>query len=197
MRQITVISMITLDGVIQGPGGPEEDKSNGFEWGGWAAGYDDELSDKILMEELKPASYLLGRRTFEIWEAYWPKHGEYWPAINEGIKYVFSNSRTSSDWQNTFFINSVEEIKQLKKTEGLPIHVWGSGELIQLLLENDLVDELRLKIFPITLGKGKKLFQNGAISAAFNLKESFTNTKGLVILNLERAGKVKTGIAGA
>lgn len=197
MRQITVISMITLDGVIQGPGGPEEDKSNGFEWGGWAAGYDDELSDKILMEELKPASYLLGRRTFEIWEAYWPKHGEYWPAINEGIKYVFSNSRTSSDWQNTFFINSVEEIKQLKKTEGLPIHVWGSGELIQLLLENDLVDVLRLKIFPITLGKGKKLFQNGAISAAFNLKETFTNTKGLVILNLERAGKVKTGIAGA
>lgn len=188
--------MITLDGVIQGPGGPEEDTSNGFEWGGWAAGYDDEISDKVLMAELQPASYLLGRKTFEIWEAYWPNHSEYWPAINEGTKYVFSKSRNSTDWQNTVFINSVEEIKKLKDSEGLPIHVWGSGELIQLLLQNDLVDELRLKIFPITLGKGKKLFQTGAIPAAFSLKESFTNTKGLVILNFERAGEVKTGVAG-
>lgn len=197
MRPLIVISMITLDGVIQGPGGPEEDTSNGFEWGGWAAGYDDEISDKVLMAELQPASYLLGRKTFEIWEAYWPNHGEYWPAINEGTKYVFSKSRNSSDWQNTVFINSAAEIKKLKDSEGLPIHVWGSGELIQLLLQNDLVDELRLKIFPITLGKGKKLFQNGAIPAAFNLKESFTNSKGLVILNFERSGEVKTGIAGA
>lgn len=188
--------MITLDGVIQGPGGPEEDTSNGFEWGGWAAGYDDEISDKVLMEELQPASYLLGRKTFEIWEAYWPNHSEYWPAINEGTKYVFSNSRNSTDWQNTVFINSVEEINKLKDSEGLPIHVWGSGELIQLLLQNDLVDELRLKIFPITLGKGKKLFQTGAIPAAFSLKESLTNSKGLVILNFERAGEVKTGVAG-
>ena len=179
MRKIIVLSMITLDGVMQAPGGPEEDTSGGFEYGGWTAPYGDEVYDKVLKEELKPANYLLGRKTFEIWENYWPQHADYWPGINEGTKYVMSNTRQKSDWKNTIFVQSLEDIQKLKNlpagrhgSTGADIQVWGSSELIQLLLKNDLVDELRLKIHPLILGKGKKLFDNGAIPAAFTLTES-------------------------
>lgn len=197
MRKIIVLSMITLDGVMQAPGGPEEDKSGVFEYGGWTAPYGDEQGNKLVREELnQPADYLLGRKTFDIWEGYWPKHADIWPRINEGTKYVISNTRKKSDWKNTAFIENLADIKTLKSSPGPDIQVWGSSKLVQLLFENDLVDELRLKIYPITLGKGKKLF-NGPIPAAFTLRNSLATPSGVVIANYKRGGEVKTGNAGA
>ena len=193
MRKITVLSMITLDGVLQGPGGPKEDASGGFKYGGWTAPYfGDEASGKVMKKQMEPADYLLGRKTFDIWEAYWPEHGDFWPGINDGTKYVLSKTRKKSDWKNSVFLKSLAELKKLKNSKGPGIQVWGSGELIQLLLKNDLVDELQLKIFPLTLGKGKKLFDGGAIPAAFTLVESVVTPRGVIIANYKRAGKVET-----
>lgn len=189
--------MITLDGVMQAPGGPEEDTSNGFKYGGWVAPYGDEVYNNVVQKELQPADYLLGRKTFEIWEGYWPQHGDFWPGINEGTKYVFSKTREKSDWQNSVFLNSVADLEKLKNSNGADIQVWGSSELIQLLLKNDLVDELRLKIHPLTLGKGKKLFDDGPIPAAFTLTESTITPGGVIIATYKRAGEVKTGTVGA
>ncbi len=198
MRKIIVLSFITLDGVMQAPGGPEEDTSGGFKYGGWVAPYDDEVYDKVVQEELKPADYLLGRKTFEIWADYWPEHGDSWPGINEGSKYVISKSMKKSDpivtgWQNSVVIKSVADIKKLKNSNGFDIQVWGSSKLVQLLLKNDLVDELKLKIHPLTLGKGKKLFDNGTIPAAFTLTESIVTPSGVIIVitsELERLRQV-------
>jgi dihydrofolate reductase len=202
MRKIIVLSMITLDGVMQAPGGPKEDTSGGFKYGGWTEPYGDEAYGKAVQEELKPADYLLGKKTFEIWAGYWPEHGDFWPGINEGTKYVFSKSMKKSDplvsgWKNSIVIKNVADIKKLKNSKGSDFQVWGSSELIQLLLKNDLVDELRLKIHPLTLGKGKKLFNNGTIPAAFTLTESSVTTTGVIIASYKRAGKVKTGAVGA
>jgi dihydrofolate reductase len=195
--------MITLDGVMQAPGGPKEDPSGGFKYGGWVAPYDDEVYGKVAQEELKPADYLLGRKTFEMWAGYWPDHGEFWPGINEGTKYVFSKNMKRSDpivsgWKNSVVLKNLAEIKKLKNSKGSDIQVWGSSKLVQLLLANDLVDELRLKIHPLTLGKGKKLFDNdkGTIPAAFTLIESLATPSGVIIANYKRAGKVKTGTIG-
>ena len=195
--------MITLDGVMQAPGGPEEDTSGVFKYGGWTAPYGDEVGGEVVQKELnQPADYLLGRKTFEIWAGYWPEHGDFWPGINDGMKYVFSKNIKKSDpmvtgWKNSVVLRSVADIKKLKKSKGSDIQVWGSGELVQLLLKNDLVDELRLKIHPLTLGKGKKLFDNEAIPAAFTLTESIITTTGVIIAHYTRAGKVKTGTVGA
>jgi Dihydrofolate reductase len=202
MRKIIVLTMITLDGVMQAPGGPKEDPSGGFKYGGWVAPYSDEVYDKVVQNELKPADYLLGRKTFEIWADYWPEHGDLWPGINEGTKYVFSKSMKKSDpivtgWKNSVIIKNLADIKKLKNSKGADIQVWGSGELVQLLLKNDLVDEHRLKIHPLTLGRGKKLFDNGAIPAAFTLIESIVTPSGVIIVNYKRAGKVKTGTIGS
>jgi len=190
--------MITLDGVMQAPGGPEEDKSGSFKYGGWTAPYGDEDFGKVVQKELQQsADYLLGRKTFDIWEGYWPEHADFWPGINDGTKYVMSKTRKKSDWKNSVFIKTVADIKKLKRSKGSDIQVWGSSKLIQLLLKNDLVDELRLKIFPLTLGKGKNLFDNGVIPAAFTLIESSITTTGVIIAYYKRAGKVKTGTVGA
>jgi dihydrofolate reductase len=197
MRKIIVLSMITLDGVMQAPGGPEEDKSGGFKYGGWTADYGDEVYRKVLEKELKPADYLLGRKTFDIWAGYWPEHADFWPGINDGTKYVMSKTKKKSDWKNSVFLKSLGDIKKLKNSNGSDIQVWGSSKLIQLLLKNDLVDELWLKIHPLSLGKGKKLFDNGAIPAAFALTESTVTPSGVIIVNYKRAGKVKTGTVGA
>ena len=193
--------MITLDGVMQAPGGPEEDTSGGFKYGGWVAPYDDEVYSGVVQKELEPADYLLGRKTFEIWAGYWPEHGEFWPGINEGVKYVFSKSMKKSNplvtgWKNSAVIKSVSDIKKIKDSNGADIQVWGSSELVQLLFKNDLVDELRLKIHPLTLGKGKKLFDNGTIPAAFTLTEGIVTPGGVIIASYKRAGKVKTGTVG-
>jgi dihydrofolate reductase len=193
MRKITVLSMITLDGVMQAPGGPGEDTSGGFKYGDWTAPYSDEIFGKIMMEELKQADYLLGRKTFEIFKAYWPDHADFWPGINDGTKYVLSQTMEESDWKNTVFLKSLEDIKKLKNSEGADIQVWGSGKLIQLLLKHDLVDELRVKIYPLMLGEGKKLFQDGTIPAAFTLTESQVTTKGVIVATYKRAGEVITG----
>ncbi len=184
--------MITLDGVMQAPGGLEEDTSGGFEYGGWTATYGDEIFGKIMREELKPADYLLGRKTFEIFEPYWPQHHDFWPGINEGTKYVLSQTVAETDWKNTVFLTSLAAIEKLKQSEGGDIQVWGSSQLIHLLLQHDLVDELRLKIYPLVLGEGKKLFENNAIPSAFTLTESHVTTKGVIIANYKRAGDVVT-----
>ena len=213
MRKIVVLSMISLDGVMQAPGGPKEDTSGGFKYGGWTASYSDEVFNKVVQKELEPADYLLGRKTYEIWANYWPEHGDFWPGINEGTKYVFSKKMKKSDplvtgWKNSVLIKNVADIRKLK-TQPAPkagkgldskssdIQVWGSSKLIQLLLKNDLVDELRLKIYPLTLGKGKKLFEKGTIPAAFTLTESMVTPSGIIIASYRRAGAVKTGTVGA
>ena len=190
--------MISLDGVLQAPGGPKEDKSSGFKYGGWTAPYTDEAYSNAVQKELQPADYLLGRKTFEIWAGYWPKHGDFWPGINEGTKYVLSKKMKKADplvtgWKNSVLIKNVADIKKIKKSKGADLHVWGSSELMHLLLKNDLVDELRLKIHPLLLGKGKKLFDNGALPAAFTLTENVITTTGVIIAYYKRAGKVKTG----
>jgi len=197
MRKIIVLSMISLDGVLQSPGGPKEDRSGGFKYGGWTEPYGDETFGEVLQKELQqPADYLLGRKTFEIWEAYWPHHADFWSGINNGTKYIISKTRKKSDWKNSVFIKNAADIKKLKRSKGNDIQVWGSSKLIQLLFKNDLVDELRLKIFPLTLGKGKNLFDNGPIPAAFTLIESTVTSTGVIIVNYKRAGKVRTGTIG-
>ena len=196
MRKIIVQSMITLDGVMQAPGGPGEDASGGFGYGGWSAPYADEISGKIVEKQMKPADLLLGRKTFEIFASYWPEHEHIWPGINDVTKYVLSRTMKKSDWNNSVFLQNLSDIEKLKNSTGSDIQVWGSGELIQLLLKNDLVDELGLKIFPLTLGQGKKLFINGAIPAAFTLTESAVTPSGVFIANYKRAGIVRTGTVG-
>jgi dihydrofolate reductase len=196
MKKIIVIEFITIDGVMQAPGGPEEDTSGGFEYGGWTVPYMDEFSGKVMSEQMKqPFNLLLGRKTFEIFASYWPQHEDIWPGINDAKKYVVSNTLAQNEWQNSVFINAdvVEEIKKLKVNDGPDLKVWGSGNLVQTLLKHDLVDELWLKIFPITLGKGKRLFAEGTIPAAFRLTDCKFSPKGIIIANYERAGEVKTG----
>jgi len=196
MRKIIVSSFITLDGVMQAPGGPEEDPSDGFKYGGWTAPYFDDEAGKVMAGQMKPADLLLGRKTFEIFAGYWPQHADMWPGINNVTKYVLSNTMDKADWQHTEFLKSVDDIKKLKNSEGSDLQVHGSGQLIQLLLKNDLVDELWLKTFPLTLGQGKKLFADGTIPAAFTLTESTVTAKGVIFANYTRAGEVKTGTVG-
>ena len=197
MRKIVVLSMISLDGVMQAPGGPKEDRSGGFKYGGWVVPYGDKIYSEVLTIEMKSADLLLGRKTFDIWEGYWPEHEKAWPGINDVRKYVVSRTRKKSGWQNSVFIKGIADIKKLKNSKGSDIQVWGSGKLIQTLLKHDLVDELKLKIHPLTLGKGKKLFDNGSIPAAFTLTESIVTTTGVIIAYYKRAGKVKTGTVRA
>jgi dihydrofolate reductase len=194
MRKIIVLSAITLDGVMQAG----EDTSGGFKYGGWIAPYITEVGKAKVQEQLsKPADYLLGRKTFQMWAPYWPQHADFWPGINNGTKYVLSKTLKKSDWKNSIFLKSLADIKKLKNSKDSDLQVHGSGELIQLLLKNDLVDELWLRICPLTLGKGKKLFASGAIPTAFTLAESFVTSTGVIFANYKRAGKVKTGTMGA
>jgi len=197
MRKIIVLSFISLDGVMQAPGGPKEDTSGGFKYGGWTSSYGDKAFGEAMQKQMKPADLLLGRKTFEIFASYWPKHADFWPGINDVTKYVLSKTKKKSDWQNSIFLKSLADIKKLKESKGSDLKVWGSGKLIQTLLKNDLVDELCLKIYPVTLGKGKKLFDNGTIAAAFTLTESTITPSGVIIANYKRAGKIKTGTVGA
>jgi dihydrofolate reductase len=200
MRRIIVLSFISLDGVMQAPGGPEEDTSNGFKYGGWTAPYfyeADEAAGEMMEKQMKSADLLLGRKTFEIFAAYWPKHADYWPGINDVTKYVMSHTMAESDWQNSVFLKSVDDIKELKSSNGSDLQVHGSGNLIQTLLRHDLVDELWLKTFPVTLGNGKRLFGEGTIPAAFTLTESLITPNGVIFANYKRAGDVKTGTVGS
>jgi dihydrofolate reductase len=196
MRKIIVLSFITLDGVMQAPGGPTEDTSGDFTYGGWTVPYFDDFLGQVMSEQMgKPFDLLLGRKTFEIFASYWPEHESDWPGINYATKYVVSDTLAKHDWKNSVFINGnvVEKIKELKEQEGPDLQVYGSGNLTQTLLKHDLVDELWLKIFPITLGGGKRLFAEGTIPAAFTLVESQTSPKGVIVTSYKRAGEVNTG----
>jgi len=198
MRKLIVIEFLTLDGVMQAPGGPEEDTSGGFKYGGWSLPYFDEFMGKVMGEQmsLERCALLLGRKTYEIFASYWPQHAENWPGINEVIKYVASHdSSRKLDWENSMLLagDIVEEVKKLKSEGDRDLHLWGSGNLVQTLLKHDLVDELWLKIFPITLGQGKRLFDEGTMATAFKLTDSKLSPNGIIIANYKRAGEVKTG----
>lgn len=196
MRKIVVLEFLSLDGVMQAPGGPQEDTSGDFKYGGWTVPYFDEFAGQVMSEQMKqPFSLLLGRKTFELFAAYWPQHAKEWPGINEATKYVVSKTLRHSDWSNSVFIHDavVETLQKLKQENGPDIQVYGSGNLIQTLFKNDLVDEMWLKIFPVTLGNGKRLFERGTTPAAFTLVETKVSPSGVVFANFKRAGEVKTG----
>lgn len=196
MRKIIVTTMITIDGVMQAPGASKEDTAEGFKFGGWTGPYNDASTEKEFAKDMSGKfDLLLGRKTYEIFKGYWPEHADGWPRINEVTKYVVSrNSSLKLDWENSVLIDGdvVKEVKKLKKENGPNLEVWGSSNLIQTLLKHDLVDELWLKVYPITLGKGKRLFSTGAIPAAFKLASSKVTPKGVIFANYKRAGKVKT-----
>jgi dihydrofolate reductase len=196
MRKIIVVSMITLDGVMQAPGGPEEDPSGGFQYGGWTAPYGDDVLGQVMQKQMAPTDLLLGRKTYEIFAGYWPEHAAYWPGINEVTKYVLTNTLKTTLWNNSVILRSLAEIQKLKDTDGGDLKVWGSSELIHLLMKHDLVDELSLHIHPLVLGKGKKTFEDSSIPAAFALMESVTTPSGVLVATYQRAGDVKTGTVG-
>lgn len=194
MRKIIVLEFITIDGVMQAPGAPKEDTSGGFKYGGWTVPYSDDFTGKIMADQMAGKyDLLLGRKTFDIFAGYWPQHSDIWPQVNKITKYVVSKTLKKHDWYKSVFLKTVDDIKKLKGQVGPPLQVYGSGNLVQTLLKNDLVDELWLKIFPVTLGRGKRLFEDGAIPAAFKLIESKTSPSGVIFANYKRAGKVKTG----
>ena len=200
MRNLVVLSFITLDGVMQAPGGPEEDPTGGFEHGGWVAGYFDDFLGKVMVGQMsKPFDLLLGRKTYEIFAAHWPyvkTEGDPIAAgINKAKKYVASKTLTKLGWSNSELIKGdiAKEVEKLKEQDGPQIQIHGSGGLIQTLLKHDLVDELWLKIFPITLGKGKRLFAEGTIPVGFKLLESGISPSGVIVARYVRAGEVKTG----
>lgn len=194
MRKIIVLSFISLDGVMQAPGGPTEDTSGGFEYGGWTVPYFDDFAGTMMEGQMsKTKALLLGRTTYEIFAGYWPEHEPAWPGINDVAKYVVSTKLTDPTWKNTFVLRDLADIKTLKESDGPDLQVHGSSVLIQTLLKHDLVDELWLKTFPITLGKGKRLFGEGVIPAAFKLTESAVSPSGVIFANYARSGAVQTG----
>ena len=196
MRKILVLEHISLDGVIQAPGGPDEDTSGGFAHGGWIAPYSDALLGTLLRRQMSlPFNLLLGRKTFDIWAPYWPQHADAWPGANTATKYVASHTLTSGEWQPSVFLNGdiAEKVAQIKHQPGSDLHVWGSGHLLQTLIKHDLVDAFWLMIYPITLGSGKRLFADGTIPAVFKVTESQVTSKGVIIANYERAGALTTG----
>ena len=196
MRKIIVLSFITLDGVMQGPGGPTEDTSGNFPYGAWTVPYFDDFLGQIMGEQMsRPFDLLLGRKTFEIFASYWPHHPEEGAGINNATKYVASNTLTSHEWNKSVFLKGdvVEEIRKLKQQDGPELQVHGSADFIQTLLEHDLVDEFWLKIFPVTLGMGKRLFGQGTIPGSYTLVASTSSPSGVIIATFQRAGELKTG----
>ena len=181
---------------MQAPGGPTEDPSGNFTLGGWTAPYFDEFLGQVMTEQMSaPFDLLLGRKTFEVFASYWPEHLEEGPGINAATKYVASNTLSEHAWQKTVFLKGdvPAEIKKLKGQAGPDLQVHGSSNFIQTLLAYDLVDEFWLKIFPVTLGTGKRLFGQGTIPAAYTLVESKTIPNGVMIATFKRAGEVITG----
>jgi dihydrofolate reductase len=199
MRKLIVMSFITLDSVMQAPGGPEEDPTGGFKHEGWVVGYFDDFLGRVMDKQIsKPFDLLFGRKTYEIFAAHWPYVNHPFAArINNAKKYVASKTLTKLDWSNSELIKGDvgNEVKKLKEQDGPEIQVHGSGNLIQTLLKHDLVDELWLKIFPVTLGIGKRLFAEGTNPTGFRLLSEISPS-GVIIASYERAGEVKTGLFG-
>jgi len=194
MRKIIVLEFLSLDGVMQAPGGPEEDTSGGFKYGGWTAPFFDDFAGAEMGKQMAGEyDLLLGRKTFDIFANYWPEHSDEWKQVNEITKYVASSTMTESTWKPSVFLKDTDAIKKLKEEDGVPLQVYGSGNLVQTLLKHDLVDELWLKIFPVTLGQGKKLFADGTIPKSFELVDSKVSPKGVIFANFKRGGEVKTG----
>ena len=195
MRKVIVLEFITLDGVIQAGGGPEEDTSGGFAYGGWQAPYSDDVLGTVMKRQMNmPFDLLLGRTTFDIWAPYWPHHADIWPGVNPATKYVASNTITSHAWQPSVFLGGdiVEKINNLKQTQGPDLHVYGSANLVQTLMKHDVVDAFWLKIYPLTLGSGKRLFAEGTIPAAFKVTDCKVSPSGVIIVNYESAGAIPT-----
>ena len=183
---------MTLDGVIQN----EENDGDGFKHGGWFFPFADEVTGAVVQERLaKPVDLLLGRKTFDGWETYWPTHSNFWPNVMTATKYVASNTRDTSDWQPSVFLSGdlAEKVSELKETDGPDIHVMGSADMLQTLFKADLVDQLDLMIIPVTLGQGKRLFQDGTIPASFKVSNSQISPNGIIIASYERDGELKTG----
>lgn len=201
MRKIIVQEFISLDGVIQAPGRPDEDLSGNFQFGGWTAPYfhkADEEASEFMQKNLQPTDLLLGKKTYEMFADYWPNNAEKWPGINEVKKYVVTDSPVELSWINSERISGdvVSKIKALKMGEGSVLKVIGSADFAQTLFSHDLVDELLLMIFPVTLGTGKRLFGEGTIPAAFKLSESLVSSNGVIFANYLRSGEVGTGTIG-
>jgi dihydrofolate reductase len=196
MRKLVVLEHISLDGVIQAPGGPDEDTASGFAYGGWIAPYSDPILGTALRRHMnKPFDLLLGRKTYDIWAPYWPQHGDIWPGANAAIKYVASRTVTSGAWQPSVFLNAdvAAHVAAIKQQPGPDLHVWGSSDLLQTLIKHDLVDTFWLMIYPVTLGPGKRLFADGTLPRAFRVTESLVSPKGVIAVNYERAGGVTSG----
>lgn len=188
MRTITVLEHITLDGIIQAPGGPDEDRSGGFAHGGWSGRYGDDVLSAALRKKMHSSfDLLVGRYTFDIWEPYWPNQ-TFWPEVNAATKYVASNTRTTSTWHETVFLRGdvATQVAQLKQQPGRDIHVWGSSDFVQTLLAHDLVDTVWLMIYPMTLGTGKRLFGKGTMPADFRVVESIATPSGVIVMQYAR-----------
>ncbi len=194
MRKIFVLEFLTLDGVMQAPGGSKEDTAEGFKYGGWMGPYfEDKVGGKEMDRQMKKTyALLLGHKTYDIFAGYWPEHTETWPQVNKITKYVVSKTLKKPSWENTEVIKDIKELKKLKRSNGPDLQVYGSSNLLQTLMEHDLVDEFWLKIFPITLGTGKRLFGKGTIPAAFTLVYSKISPTGVIFASYKRAGEVKT-----
>ncbi len=198
MRRLMVTTFITLDGVMQAPGGPGEDDSGGFAHGGWSVNYwDDQMGQAMGEQTSKPFAMLLGRRTFDIMAAFWPNAPEEagGKVFNEATKYVASHTRPRLEWANTVWIegDAAEGVAKLKEEDGPELQVHGSGNLIQTLLRHGLVDEFRLWVFPLVIGSGKRLFAEGTIPSALRLVESTVSSTGVVIGTYQPAGEIVTG----
>lgn len=198
MRKIVVLTFVSLDGVMQAPGGPDEDTSGGFKYGGWTFPYFDDEAGKIMDQQMSmPFDLLLGRKTYDIFAGYWPlqKGHPIAEVFNKATKYVVAHEPMELTWEKSELITGdvVARLKEFKNTDGPMLQVHGSGNMVQTLLKNDLVDEMWLKIFPVTLGGGKRLFAEGTISAAFKLTDSKVTPSGVIFANYQRAGEVKTG----
>jgi dihydrofolate reductase len=198
-RQIITTTFVTLDGVMQAPGGPLEDTSGGFTQGGWSANYWDELMGKIMTSFMElPFELLLGKRTYEIFAAFWPNTDQDQSVakpFNATKKYVVSHSPAELTWQNSVVVtgNVEKDIKKLKAMDAPDLWVHGSGNLIQTLLKNDLIDRMHVWTFPVTVGGGKRLFAEGTLPVGFKLVESQSSTTGVTIATYEPEGPLQTG----
>jgi dihydrofolate reductase len=208
MRKIITTTFLTLDGVMQAPGGPDEDKTSGFPYGGWQAPFvaDPEMGEIIMGFMNAPFELLLGRKTYDIFASYWPKattDGEVAVPFNSTKKYVVTHTPFEPAWHNSFCVTDsaagdiVAEIQKLKEMEGPDLFVWGSGNLIQTLLKNHLVDRMHIWIHPVTIGTGKKLFAEGTEPETFKLTDSKIGKNGVIFATYEPVGELKTGTIGA
>ena len=192
MRKIIAIEFISQDGVIQSPGSDREDREGGFSKGGWIASFSDPLLSSIIQEEMHdPCSFLLGRKTYDIWAPYWPLNDAIWPEVNKATKYVVSHTPVANAWESSVFIggNVAEKIAVLKQEPGLPLHLYGSSQVVRLLHAHGLLDELWLKHYPVCLGEGKTLFADSAIPACYQLVEKQRTSSGVVVAYYKNSGQ--------